>query len=110
MLASRFVKFHNALLVSKKPVLRILSNFYKDDLRSIYGTNLTKIASTCSLLIADLNPIIVKQKMVYSQVPKNEAWRIPIIKELLSVRANKSDLNGFTSNEIDNMLVDLCTS
>jgi len=60
MLSSRFVKFHQSLLVSKKPLLRILCNFYKNDLRSIHGTNLSNIASTCGLPIDNLNPIIVR--------------------------------------------------
>ena len=60
--------------------------------------------------ITDLNPIIVKQKMKYFQVPNNESWRIPFIKELLATKANKYVLNGFKFSEIDNMLVDLCIS
>ena len=110
MLSSRFVKFHDSLSMSKKPLLRLLCNFYKNDLRSVHGCNLYKIASACNVPIKDLNPIIVKQKMSYFKVPNNELWRIPFIKELLAIKANKYELNGFKFNEIDNMLVDLCTS
>ena len=48
--------------------------------------------------------------MKYFQVPNNESWRIPFIKELLATKANKYVLNGFKFSEIDNMLVDLCIS
>ena len=89
-------------------MLELYQIFYKDDLRSIYGTNLSKIASLCGIHTSDLNAIIVKQRMKYFPIPKNEAWRVQIIKELLSIKSRKCELNGFTSKEIDQMLMDLC--
>ena len=48
--------------------------------------------------------------MKYFPLPENESWRVPLIKELLAVKAQNLTLEGFTSKEIDEIIVYACTS
>ena len=110
IMCSRFIKFHDSLNNCKKSLLRVLSNCNKNDLRTVYGANLYKIAKECNLETNELNSSIVKTKMKYFPLPENESWRVPLIKELLAVKAQGLTLQGFTNKEIDEIIVDACTS
>ena len=110
IMSSRFIKFHDSLLNCNKPLLRILSNLNKSNLKTVYGTNLFKIAKLCNVKIEELDSNIVKNKMKYFRMPDNEQWRVPLIRDLLSVNSHDFDLPGFDKKEIDDMLLYACTS
>ena len=107
IMCSRFVKFHDSLINCKK---RILANCNKNGLRTVYGSNLFKTATECNLKTSELSSNCVKTKMKYFPLPENEKWRVPLINELLSVKAQNHILPGFTSKEIDDFIVYACTS
>ena len=109
-MSSRFIKFHDSLLKCKKPLLRLLSNANKTNLKTVYGTNLFKIAKLCNVKIDDLDNNVVKNKMKYFTLPEQESWRVPLICELMSVNAQQFIVPGFSRKEIDDMLVYACTS
>ena len=109
-MSSRFVKFHDSLTNCKKPLLRLLSNLNKFNLKTVYGTNLYKIAKICKVKIDELNSNVVKQKMEYFKLPDKESWRVPLIKELMSVNNQQLVVPGFDNNEINDMLYYACTS
>ena len=110
IMSARFIRFHQSLIFCKKPLLRMLANFYMNDLRSIYGSNLYKISNTCGVNITEITPYIVEQNLIYFPVPEQETWRIPAINELLSIKAKTRTLEGFTPKEVDHMLFICCSS
>ena len=57
-----------------------------------------------------LTPKPVKDKLKYVAVSQAESWRIDILKELLDVRSNMSDISDFSRNQISTMTSDICTS
>ena len=67
-------------------------------------SHLTEL-SNGSLSETDIN-----STLKYSKVPIEEAWRVPIIKEFLSVKFCDIDLEQFEKDEIHSMVDMLCTS
>ena len=59
---------------------------------------------------SELSSCRVKSNMKYFPLPENENWRVPLIKELLDVKAQNLTLTGFTNKEIDDLIVYACTS
>ena len=70
IMSSRFVKFQQSLENSNKPLLRLLSTFYLNDQRSIYGSNLENISKNCDLDKIDLTAFMVKHYMSYYPLPE----------------------------------------
>ena len=71
------------------------------------GRNLSSIAAEAETSVARLSPGIVKSRMKYSRVPENEAWRVPMLRELLD---DNITIPGFSSPELNLMKDYLCTS
>ena len=81
------------------------------DNRTLLGRTLGKIRDECGVdSISMMTPKDVKDKLKYVAVPQAESWRIDILKELLDVRSNKSDISDFSRNQISTMTSDICTS
>ena len=60
--------------------------------------------------LSELNSKDVKSNFQYEIVPNNEKWRIPIVDELIEVRAGNLELDGFTDEEKKKILDFVCTS
>ena len=48
--------------------------------------------------------------LVYSEIPNAQIWRINFIHELLAIRQGEIEVPGFTSNDISDMLDNVCIS
>ena len=110
LMSSRFVKFHENNLKCNKSVIRSISSLFKDDLNTVYGSNLGRIAQLCNTNIANLNPQLVKTNMRYFELPENESWRLPVIFDLLQARNNMTEIAGFDIQEVEDLLRFTCTS
>ena len=110
IMCSRFIQFKQSLLKSSKPLVRLLANLNKNDCRTVFGSNLKRIAVLCNEEVELIDPTTVKRKMKYFPLPVNETWRIPLITELLAVKTQKYEVAGFTLDEINDMLIYACTS
>ena len=110
MLCSRFVNFHLSVKNSKKSSIRLLSHLSLLDDKTIYKNNLVQIARECKVKTSELNPAIVKSEMRYSEVPDDESWRVPLLHNLLSIRAKEWSLENFGSKEINDMVYDVCAN
>ena len=53
---------------------------------------------------------IVKKKLVYFEMPMEEQWRVPLLKELLKVRQGNLKLGNMDNTEISFLIDYLCTS
>ena len=76
----------------------------------MFGSNLRKIASECGVNKDELNPCHVKDSMSYFSCPNEEQWRIPLVKNLMSIRSSEMLLENFERKEIDAILEDICTN
>ena len=110
VLLKRFLSFRNQVLRSSKTAMKSLFSICEADCRSVTGSNLRKIMLLCqensihSLTISDL------EQLDYFPVPKNETWRIPVLKELLESRFEENSIPGFSTEEITDMIHYICVS
>ena len=110
LMSSRFVKFHDNNQKCNKSLIRSLSTLNKDDLNTVYGKNLYKIAQSCNTTIENLSPQLVKTDMKYFELPENESWRLPLIFDLLEARRNLTEITGFNVQEVEDLLKHVCTT
>ena len=82
----------------------------KNSCKTVYGQNLSKISTQCNSNVEKIDNFAVKKNMKYFPLPENESWRIPLLCELLSLKAQTSNLPGFSLDKIDDMLLYACTS
>ena len=74
------------------------------------GKNLRSIMLMCgetNVMNLQTNDI---KRLTYVEVPKNENWRVPLLKELLEIRQDPDMLEGFSSEEIDLLIHYTCTT
>ena len=63
--------------------------FIKKDTRTITGKNIREILKTTDNDdIMSMNVQEVKSKLIFKNIPENEHWRVPLIKELTNIRQN----------------------
>ena len=85
-LVKRFISFCNSLKASDKPHLKYLMNLQMTDYRSTFGRNVVNICKDGGVdKISEVQP----QNIIYAPVPPDDSWRIPLIQELLEVRAQR---------------------
>ena len=111
LLSSRFVKFADSLTCSTKTSIRYLASLVKDDNITLMGRTLGKIKNECDVEdLSLLSPRLVKDHLKYYDVPQPEAWRLGLLSELLDARAKHLDIEDFSKKQIEEMIVDVCTS
>ena len=106
-LSSRLVNFAKSLTECNKSAVRFLASLCLEDKRTVLGKNLSDIAFEISSSVASMTPITVKDHLKYCSIPEDEAWRIPILKELLCSRVDGID--HFTNDDINSLVDCLCT-
>ena len=102
------MQFHDSLVNNKKPVLRLLAFLCEDDLRTTHGRNLHHLVNELECDKIDLSSSFIKQNMEFKAVPQNEQWRIPLLMNLLEIKKDIIELNGFQKEEIEAMIEDVC--
>ena len=93
MLCSRFVSIIFSLY---QICIRLLINLLKFDQRSVTAKNLRNIPDKCNKDLNIIDKHIVKNRMIFQEIPMEEEWRIPIFKILISAKNNKIVINGLT--------------
>ena len=82
----------------------------KHDCRSNIGRNLRAIMKYCGKpRICDITTMEVSKKS-YQPVRNEEAWKVEVVKELIEVRDNKSDLASWKKEEVVDYIHVLTTS
>ena len=61
-------------------------------------------SSTSDIETSDIN------KLTYVPIPENEIWRLDILKELLHIKCNSLEVEGFDPNEINDLIDYICIS
>ena len=113
MLASRYVTFYKSLVNSKKFSVRFLARLQERDNRTVLGRTLEFLLTECDLpssRLDELSAQLVKRKCSYKRVPDTEAWRIPLLAELIKVRDSQLALENLNSEEVKDVIDYLCVS
>ena len=109
LLARRFLSFVQAIRTSKMNVLRNLLRVVEFDTQSVTSRNLRSILLQTDVQdVRNLRPDDVKGK--YRDVPRNEKYRVAFIDEIIDVKNNQLEVNGFHDDELEEILHHLCVS
>ena len=110
ILIKRFMNFIHHIEKSKKIALKKMLNVIKYDTQSVTGKNLREImllVDKCE--VSDVTPDDLL-KIKYKSIPENEEWRIPLLNELIEVKMDKYQVKGFSEDEIQHILNNICIS
>ena len=109
MLAKRFLKFDETLQKSKKFGIRFLRELSSSNLVTNYGQNLWNIRRKCDNVVNSGN---LYKKMKYAPVPDLEKWKVDVVKDLIEVKWNLSEIENLEidNEEIDDLLKIVCSS
>ena len=113
ILCQRFLTFINSIRTSKKKCLSALAEVACCDQGSSTCQNLNLISELSGLEnILEISPRMLSQQIVYEAVPESEAWRVPLLKELLSLKSNDLTLpdNFLTKDELEDLIRFTATS
>ena len=109
-LIKRFMKFKEQVMKSSKSVLKHLFKICENDCGSVTGGNFRKIMLLCQKeTIHDLRTSDL-DNLTYQTIPENEMWRLSLIQELLEIRRNDLELNGFSEEEVSSLIDIVCGS
>ena len=103
-LTSCYVKFVHSLLKGEKSSVRFLASICIDDLRTVMGRTLSNLANETSVAVELLTPNIIKKSLRYCNIPEDEKWRIPVLKELLMVNDDQLKTECLTRGEIADII------
>ena len=87
----------------------MLSKVCESDLRTRYGQNLRNIVNRCQTSLADLTVHDVKSKIKYRELPEEEQFRIPILREMLDARDNNTTVDGLSKKDMNDIIRYVCT-
>ena len=57
-----------------------------------------------------LTATMVKRKMRYFEIPEQDCWRVPMVKELIGIRNGEPTVPGFSTEECNDILSQLCVT
>ena len=110
VLIQRFLSFIDQIQSCPKDIVRHLLSIIKYDVGSVTGSNLRNIMQLLNKdTVHELKPSDANF-MSYKEVPVGELWRIDMLKELIEERNHQVEIEGFTTEELDDMINFICTS
>ena len=91
--------------VSCQVLSKVARKRYEHSSRKVSG----HLADLCGVPVSNLSTGIVKEKIKYKEIPEQEKWRLPIAKELMLTRSLETEIRGFSSDEVKDMLSFICS-
>lgn len=104
-LLKRFIKFYNNLKLSNKPQVRHLFQLQKSDFRSTFGGNCRHLCEEMN--VNKIEDVVVSNISMPIKVNAQDAWRVPFLKELLSLRKGTYEAD-LTNTEISDLINHIC--
>ena len=110
LLAKLFLGIINQVEKSPKSCMVQLLNKVKYDVRSTTGKNLRMLMFLTQRSNVDEIGREDYKKIDYHKINESEQWRISIIEEIIDIKYNQLDVEGFEAEEIEEILNFVCTS
>ena len=106
----RFISFAKKLAQSPKKIVRDINNMIGKDCRSTTGSNLRHI-----LLERNSDPISGParediSKCGFAEIPSGQEWRVCVIRELIEIRDGIRTAVGWSPQQLQEALTQLCTT
>ena len=110
ILMKRFLSFIESIKKSSKVVLKQLLNTIKYDVRSITGSNLRKIMLLVDKPNIELLDVHDANKFQYHKIKPEDSWKLSFVREITDLKFNKLSLDGFSFEELEDILFHIATS
>ena len=104
------MNFLSQIMKSSKKLPRQMLRIIKCDVRSNTGGNLRHILLESEKVSVDHLSAADVRHAEYHPVKEEDEWRARMVKELLAVRFQNLDIEGFDNTEIVELLNHLCSS
>ena len=109
ILSKRFLNFIQSIRCSQKQALKDLLKVVEHDTLSVTGMNLrTILLQTQGHSVQDLRPSDANIK--YRDIPAMEEYRVEFIREIVDIKNSQLEVQGFSTEELDDILQHLCVS
>ena len=106
----RFISFIQQLKNFPKKIVGNLLMTIKSDVNSTTGANIRQILNICNKNhINDLEASDADQ-IEYHPIPENEKWIVHMLEDIINTRMNKSEIEGFSFKELDDIVEFICAS
>ena len=113
LLIKRFLSFVHSIVEGRHEVCKMLLYTISNNVMSVTGSNLRNIGIEAGerILLRELSGSIgrICEKIQFEKVQESEAWRIPAMKEVALIKSGYKQVQGFSDDEIDQILRVLCT-
>ena len=110
LLAKQFLGFIKQIEKSPKKLPKELLQMVKFDVRSTTGYNLRRLM----LLLKKRNIENLSKEdyrlIEYNKIEAKDVWKVPFIREITDRKFNQLEVEGFTYEELEEILDFLCTS
>ena len=106
---SRYVNFHKSLLKSISREVQVVANIVSRDIRSTTGKNLAFIEMESKLDPWKASAAQVRSSLPKSEVPPQEQWRLPLLKQYIDHRQELKTQCEDTK-EISKLMDGLCNT
>ena len=107
-LIQRFLGFMEKIDASDKTALKMLKNEAMKDVRSVTGKNYRNI-----MLLAGKSCVEHVRKdnlnLKYFPLDEKDGWKVAFIKEIIDVKNDELEVPGFENDELETILLHLCT-
>ena len=111
IMIKNFLRFCELVMSSEKSALKQVFLKVKYNVQSITGNNLRQIMKLQKKENVDeLDSREVRGFFKYRPAPDEDKWRFSILEELLEAREGRVEIDGFETNEIEEMLEFICVS
>ena len=88
-------------------MLKLLLDTIKYDVRSVTGSNLRKIMFLVNKTNINQLNIHDAQTVQYHKIRPEDTWKVSVLRELTDVKFNNLCLDGFSDEEMEEMLSQL---
>ena len=110
LLFRRYLTFIAAIEASKKRSLKSLLKLAKTDVRTTTGRNLRYLMIALGKNSVETIREEDIDTMEYHTIPEDETWRINLVKEIIEVKENECEVQGFSNEELEEIVNFVCTS
>jgi hypothetical protein len=109
-LINRFLNFVKQINKSSKFVTNLCLSTIQYDVRSITGYNLRKIMIETGKTDINQHNDVRTDDIEYHPVRNEDKWKISVIKECIDVKFGNLSIEGFSSEELEEICSHLCVS
>ena len=110
VLLSRYLGFIEKIMSSGKQAIKMLAETAKKDVRSVTGQNFRHIMLLLGKTSVEAVEKIDVKEIEYFPISKEDSWKVDVIKEIVEVKSTAIEIDNFEEEELDNILLYLCTS